>query len=93
MTIKKLDNFRFFDTVELANILYAHYFDVKNSADEIAVNAICARADKEPFSMVLTFSIVSDVQGFRTKGYKDAHKEICNTIAPAIVTRFYYRDV
>lgn len=93
MTIKKLDNFRFFDTVELANILYAHYFNAKNSADEIAVNAICARADKEPFSMVLAFAIVSDIQGFRTKGYKDEHKAICDTIAPAIVTRFYYREL
>lgn len=93
MTVKKLDNFRFFDTVELANILYKHYFNVTNSADNIAVAAICESVGNEPFSMALVGEIVSNVQGFRTKGYKDAHQEICNTIAPAIVTRFYYREV
>lgn len=93
MTMEKLSYFQFFDTVELANILYSHYFDVKNDADNIAVQAICARADAGPFSMPLALEIVADVQSFRTKGYKDAHKEICNTIAPAIVTRFYYTEV
>ena len=93
MTIKKLDNFRFFDTVELANILYARYFNVANTADNIAVSAICERVGNEPFSMPIAAEIVSNVQGFRTKGYKDVQKDIYNAIAPAIVTRFYYREV
>ena len=93
MTTEKLSSFQFFDTVELADILYSHYFDVKNSADNIAVQSICARADAEPFSMSLALAIVADVQSFRTKGYKHEQKTICNTIAPAIVTRFYYTEI
>ena len=93
MTAEKLSSFQFFDTVELANILYSHYFNVKNSADNIAVQAICARADAEPFSMPLALDIATDIQSFRTKGYKHELKTICNTIAPAIVTRFYYSEV
>lgn len=93
MTAEKLSYFQFFDTVELANILYSHYFDVKSGADNIAVKAICARADAEPFSMSLVLAIAADVQSFRTKGYKHEVKTICNAIAPAIITRFYYREV
>lgn len=93
MTAEKLSYFQFFDTVELANILYSNYFNVKNNADNVAVQAICARADAEPFSMSLALAIVADVQSFRTKGYKHEQKTICNTIAPSIVTRFYYREV
>ena len=93
MTTEKLSYFQFFDTVELANILYSNYFDVKNNADNIAVQAICARADAEPFSISLALAIAADVQSFRTNGYKHEQKTICNTIAPAIVTRFYYKEV
>lgn len=93
MTTKKLSSFQFFDTVELANILYLHYFNVKNSADNVAVQSICTRADAVPFSISLALAIVADIQSFRTKGYKHEQKAICNTIAPAIVTRFYYREV
>lgn len=93
MTTEKLSSFQFFDTVELANILYLHYFNVKNSADNVAVQAICARADAVPFSISLALAVVADIQAFRTKGYKYDQKAICNTIAPAIVTRFYYREV
>ena len=93
MTTEKLAAFQFFDTVELANILYAHYFNVKNTADNVAVQAICASADAVPFSMSLVLALVTDIQAFRTKGYKHEQKTICNNIAPAIVTRFYYREV
>ena len=93
MTTEKLSCFQFFDTVELANLLYSNYFDVKNDADNIAVQAICARADAEPFSMSLALAIVADIQAFRTKGYKHEQKTICNTIAPSIVTRFYYKEL
>lgn len=93
MTTEKISSFQFFDTVELANILYLHYFNVKNDADNIAVQAICARSDAVPFSMSLALALVGDIQAFRTKGYMHDSKTICNTIAPAIVTRFYYREV